>query len=297
LVSHPRLLWQVSVQLAMNELPQRLAREVFESGAPESFYAQIGEILWQAAQQRQPSVPVVRRRVERERRRREQQRRRPRQPAAPAPWLEQRLPASTGHATPGLGQPGPRVRELIIRLGESGDKARRQQALDLIVDTYYRRPRALRRIVDDPSFTSPPYDVQMGFAGFGRAHTIKTGPRFTDFRRRFDRRARTIGHELQRVLQRASRQPIQDPHTREFLAISWTVTGHIPVLRPLGRRQPLAYLQHPTQGAMAQYSRMPEADRRRYRRAYEQLRGLATGSRRTEPAADAEEAGRVPQRF
>jgi hypothetical protein len=297
LVPHPRLLWQVGMQLAMNELPQRLAREVFESGAPESLYAQIGESLRQAAQQRESTDPDFRRSVERERRRREQQRPRPHQRAAPPSWREQRLPVLAGRAGPGLGQPGPRVRELIIRLGESGDDTRRQRALDLIVDTYYRRPRALRGIVYDPSFKSPPYDVETGFAGFGQPQTIKIGPGFfTDFRRRFDRRARTIGHELRHVLQRASRPPIQDPHTREFLAIYWTVTADIPGLRPLGRRQTLTYLQDPTEGAMAHYDLMPEADKRRYRREYLRLRGLVTGSRRTEREVDTEEAGRAPQR-
>jgi hypothetical protein len=76
------------------------------------------------------------------------------------------------------------------------------------------------------------------------------------------------------VLQRTTSRPIRNPHTREFLAIWWTVTAVVPGLRPLGRAQTLAYLNDPDGGAMAQYRGMPETDRLRYRRAYERLRLL-----------------------
>jgi hypothetical protein len=76
------------------------------------------------------------------------------------------------------------------------------------------------------------------------------------------------------VLQRTTSRPIRNPHTREFLAVWWTVTAVVPGLRPLGRTQTLAYLNDPNGGAMAQYGRMPETDRLRYRRAYERLRLL-----------------------
>jgi hypothetical protein len=274
LLTEPRLLWQVGMQLAMNELLRGLAQRVFESEVPETLYAQIGGALRHMAEQRRQRVPIFRRGVERERLRRIRGRERRQQLPPVLPSTGER--ATLASIVPlGLAQPSPSVREQIIRLGKSGERAQRQRALDLIVATYYRRPRMLHRIVYDPTFRSPPYDVETGFANLGRPQTIRIGPRFfTDFRRRFERRARTIGHELQHVLQRTAGRPIRNRHTREFLAIWWTVTAVIPGLRPLGRAQTLAYISEPNVGAMAQYRRMPEADRRRYRRVYEQLRLL-----------------------
>lgn len=81
LVSDEGQLWGVGLNLAQQELPARLARQAFESGAPQSLYAALGASLRQLAEERQRTDAGFRRRVEDERRRREQQRReRPRRP-------------------------------------------------------------------------------------------------------------------------------------------------------------------------------------------------------------------------
>lgn len=252
-------------------------------------------------------------------------------------------------------------REQIIQLGESEDPADRQRALDLIVNTYYQRPPTLRHIEYDPGFHSPPHDVATGFARLGQPQIIKVGPGyFNRFRERFDQRARTIGHELQHVIQRSSpqrqgertagstllgigagilgggllgaaglgiaalagaalgplaiglalgggallggliggladpfrsksqpgtdedQQPIQNKHTREFLAIYWTVTAEVPGLRPLRRGMTIQNIRQPGSGALDQYRQMPREDQERYREQYEHLLRILRNLERSE---------------
>jgi hypothetical protein len=101
------------------------------------------------------------------------------------------------------------TRERIITLGEAGDAASRQQALDLILSTYYDRPDNFESIVYDPNLQSTsPQDAETGPApgqqSFGGRQRITIGPRFFNhLRDRFEQRVRTIGHELQHVGQRS----------------------------------------------------------------------------------------------
>ncbi|RUT02468.1 hypothetical protein DSM106972_059460 [Dulcicalothrix desertica PCC 7102] len=244
-------------------------------------------------------------------------------------------------------------REEIIRLGESEDPANRQRALELIIETYYERPDTLARIEYDPDFNyESPQDAETGFAPLRQPQTIKIGSRFFNrFRERFDQRARTIGHELQHVVQRApvsqqqsggrtvgstllgigvgilggaalggiglgvaaaagaslsplaiglglaggavlggviggiadpfssrtteqSQEPIQNSHTREFLALYWTVTANVSGLRPLSRGQTLQNIRQPNVGALDEYRQMPPDDQRRYREQYEHIQRI-----------------------
>jgi hypothetical protein len=104
---------------------------------------------------------------------------------------------------------GATARERIIALGEADDAASRQQALDLILSTYYDRPPNFDGIVYDPNLHSTsPQDAETGPApgqqSFGGRQRITIGPRFFNhLRDRFEQRVRTIGHELQHVGQRS----------------------------------------------------------------------------------------------
>jgi Domain of unknown function (DUF4157) len=103
------------------------------------------------------------------------------------------------------------ARERIIGLGEARDAASRQQALDLILSTYYERPANLEGIVYDPNMEPKddrPQDANTGPApgqpSYGGRQRLTIGPRF--FKRlgsRFKQHVRTIGHELQHVDQRS----------------------------------------------------------------------------------------------
>ena len=114
--------------------------------------------------------------------------------------------------------PNAAAREQIITLGESDDPANRQQALDLIVSTYYTRPPNFDGIFYDPNLRSTsPQDAETGpsrgEASFGGRQRTTIGPRFFhDIRRRFVQRVRTIGHELQHTGQRSP------PGGRSFLS-------------------------------------------------------------------------------
>ncbi|MDR3415534.1 MAG: DUF4157 domain-containing protein [Nevskia sp.] len=100
-------------------------------------------------------------------------------------------------------------REQIIRLGESETAADRQQALDLILQTYYTRPDNFDGIVYNPNLhSSSPQDAETGPSSgqpqYGGQQSTYIGPRFfRHFRERYDQRVRTIGHELQHVGQRS----------------------------------------------------------------------------------------------
>jgi hypothetical protein len=101
-------------------------------------------------------------------------------------------------------------REQIITLGESEDAADRQQALDLIIQTYYQPPPAhFESIRYEPDLVSTsPQAAETGpapgQAAFGGEQRIHIGPPFfRNIRSRFDQRVRTIGHELQHVGQRS----------------------------------------------------------------------------------------------
>jgi hypothetical protein len=122
---------------------------------------------------------------------------------------------------PGKGSPGvlhrqaadsyAAARQRIITLGEAGDAASRQQALDLILSTYYDRPANFDGIVYDPNMpprNDRPQDAETGPApgqpSFGGRQRLMIGPRFfNSLRDRFEQRVRTIGHELQHVGQRS----------------------------------------------------------------------------------------------
>ncbi len=160
----------------------------------------------------------------------------------------------------------------IITLGESAKAADRQKALDLIVDRFFKRHPKLKEIVYDSTFESGAYDIETGFARLGSNQTIKVGPRFfTQWKRRIDRRIRTVGHELEHVEQRAQKNPIKNKHTREFLAVHWTITAKIKGVSSLGRAQTLQYITQPRAGALAKWKEMPEADKQLYQKQYKEV--------------------------
>lgn len=69
-------------------------------------------------------------------------------------------------------------------------------------------------------------------------------------------------------------EPVRNAHTREFLAIHWTLTAQVRNLGDLPRRQALNALNQPGSGALAEYAQMPPEDQKRYRPQYEQLLSL-----------------------
>lgn len=170
----------------------------------------------------------------------------------------------------------------IVALGESTKAADRQKALDLIVDRFFKRHPKLKEIVYDSSFKSGAYDIETGFARLGAAQTIKVGPKFfTQWRRRVDRRIRTVGHELVHVEQRTQKKPIKNKHTREFLAVHWTITAKIKGVRSLGRAQTLQYITQPGAGALAKWKKMPEADKSLYKKQHEEVLKIQESLTRT----------------
>jgi hypothetical protein len=66
-------------------------------------------------------------------------------------------------------------------------------------------------------------------------------------------------------------EPVRNMHTREFLAIHWTLTAQVRNLGELPRGQVLTSLNQPGSGALAEYAQMPPEDQNRYRPQYEQL--------------------------
>jgi hypothetical protein len=66
-------------------------------------------------------------------------------------------------------------------------------------------------------------------------------------------------------------EPVRNSHTREFLAIHWTLTAQVRGLGDMPRGQALQALNLPRVGALAEYDQMPAADQKKYRRQYEQL--------------------------
>jgi hypothetical protein len=66
-------------------------------------------------------------------------------------------------------------------------------------------------------------------------------------------------------------EPVRNSHTREFLAIHWTLTAQVRGLGDMPRGQALQALDLPRIGALAEYEQMPADDQKKYRREYEQL--------------------------
>lgn len=132
---------------------------------------------------------------------------------------------SAGEVHRQVAAPAADPRTRIIALAEAGDATSRQQALDLILSTYYDRPAALASIVYDPDYVAhaqaqnrasgrsenagiSPQNADTGpapsEAAFGGRQQITIGPAFfVNFRSRYEQRVRTVGHELQHVGQRS----------------------------------------------------------------------------------------------
>ncbi|MFH0343570.1 MAG: hypothetical protein ACHBNF_15925 [Chromatiales bacterium] len=92
LVSKPEFLSEVGLNLAQNQLPEALAKKIFD-GDPKiaiATYTGIGEDLQQIAQQKQDAA--FKQRVQQERERREQERRRRQQPRTPKPGRQLPVP-------------------------------------------------------------------------------------------------------------------------------------------------------------------------------------------------------------
>lgn len=66
-------------------------------------------------------------------------------------------------------------------------------------------------------------------------------------------------------------EPVRNSHTREFLAIHWTLTAQVRGLGELPRPQALTALKRRDVGALAEYKQMPTADQKKYRSQYEEL--------------------------
>lgn len=66
-------------------------------------------------------------------------------------------------------------------------------------------------------------------------------------------------------------EPVRNSHTREFLAIHWTLTAQVRGLGDMPRRQALQALNQPRAGALAEYQQMPADDQKKYRSQYEEL--------------------------
>jgi hypothetical protein len=69
----------------------------------------------------------------------------------------------------------------------------------------------------------------------------------------------------------SSPEPVRNQHTREFLAIHWTVTSQVRGIGALPRGQMLQNINQPGAGALAEYQQMPAEDQQRYRRQYEEI--------------------------
>jgi len=258
-------------------------------------------------------------------------------------------------APPSVQRQSATPRERIIQLAESERVADRQQALDLIVSTYYQRPATLKAIVYDPAYgyKSPQEAETQGDVG-AESQTIRIGAKFfLRFSERYEQRVRTIGHELQHVGQKSpergpgkrtlgsallgvgagvlagaalggiglgiaklagaslggaaiglvlggsaalggaiggitdpfrrgerKEEPIRNQHTREFLAIYWTVTAEVPGLGQMELNQRISAITQRRTGALAEYGQMPPEDQQRYRQKYQELQILLEQLRR-----------------
>jgi hypothetical protein len=69
-------------------------------------------------------------------------------------------------------------------------------------------------------------------------------------------------------------EPIRNQHTREFLAIYWTVTAEVPGLGQMELNQRITAITLRRTGALAEYGQMPPEDQRLHRRKYEELQIL-----------------------
>jgi len=71
-----------------------------------------------------------------------------------------------------------------------------------------------------------------------------------------------------------TKEPIENKHTREFLAIYWTVTAEVPGLEQMALRQRIRAITEKDKGALAEYAKMPLEDQKRYAAEYVRLRAL-----------------------